>query len=159
MFLISGAVFAASLFYKVDINKHFKTNLMEAKHNESTELRPEGGRLMDAPVVPIDVPEFIKKIKNEPTWQKSDRNAMTIYKTNGMRIVLIALHEDAVLEKHTANGIISVQVLEGEINFTAADQPVVLRRGQMIALHRGVPHAVAAIKESVFLLTVADFKG
>ena len=76
---------------------------MEAKHNESTELRPEGGRLMDAPVVPINVPEFIKKIKNEPAWEKSDRNAMTIYKTNGMRIVLIALHEDAVMEKHTTN--------------------------------------------------------
>jgi quercetin dioxygenase-like cupin family protein len=132
---------------------------MEAKHNESTELRPEGGRLMDAPVVPVNVPEFIRQIKNEPAWKKSDRNAMTIYKTNGMRIVLIALHEDAVMEKHTTNGIVSVQVLDGEITFNTGDNSIVLRKGEIIALHRNVPHSVAATKESVFLLTVADFLG
>ena len=132
---------------------------MEAKHNESTELRPEGGRLMDAPVVTIDIPNFIKQIKSEPVWEKNDRNAMTIYKTSGMRIVLIALREDAVMEKHTTNGIVSVQVLDGEINFNTEDHSVALKKDEMIALHRNVPHSVAAIKESVFLLTVTDFLG
>lgn len=132
---------------------------MEAKHNESTELRPEGGRLMDAPVVPMNVPEFIRQIKDEPAWKKSDRNAITIYKTNGMRIVLIALHEDAVMEKHTTNGVVSVQVLDGEVAFNTNENSIVLRKGEMIALHRNVPHSVAATKESVFLLTVSDFLG
>lgn len=132
---------------------------METKHNESTELRPDGGRLMDAPVVPINVPEFIQTIKSEPAWKKSDRNAMTIYKTNGMRIVLIALHEDAVMEKHSTNGIVSLQLLDGEINFNVNNESFLLKPGQIIALHRNVPHSVAASKESVFLLTVADFLG
>ena len=132
---------------------------MEAKHNESTELRPEGGRLMDAQVVPMNVPEFIRQIKEEPAWKKSDRNAITIYKTNGMRIVLIALHEDAVMEKHTTNGVVSVQVLDGEVVFNTQENSIVLRKGEMIALHRNVPHSVAATKESVFLLTVSDFLG
>ena len=132
---------------------------MEVKYNESTELRPEGTRLMDAPVVPIDIPDFLNQIKNESTWQNSDRNAMAVYKTDGMRIVLIALHKDAVLEKHTADGIISVQVLDGELNFTAEDKTHNLKKGQIIALHRNVPHSVSAVTESVFLLTVADFGG
>lgn len=132
---------------------------METKHNESTELRPDGGRLMDAPVVTINVPEFIKTIKNEAAWKKSDRNAMTIYKTNGMRIVLIALHEDAVMEKHTTNGIVSIQLLDGEINLNVNTESFLLKPEQIITLHRNVPHGVAAVKESVFLLTVADFLG
>ncbi len=127
---------------------------MEIKHNESTELRPEGGRLMDAALVSMDIPEFIKQLKSEQAWMNSDRNAMTVYKTDGMRIVLIALHEDAELKKHTTDGIISVQVLEGEIYFTTDDQSVVIRKDQMIALHKGLPHSVKAIKESVFLLTL-----
>jgi quercetin dioxygenase-like cupin family protein len=131
-----------------------KHKIMEIKNNESTDLRPEGARLMDAPLVSMDIPEFIKLIKTEATWQNSDRNAMTVYKTNGMRIVLIALHEDAVLKKHTAEGIISVQVLEGEIIFSTDSQSVVIKKGQMIALHKGLPHSVKAIKESVFLLTL-----
>lgn len=132
---------------------------MEQKQNESTELRPEGGRVMDAPLVTMNVNEFIRQIKHEPAWEKSDRNAMAIYKTEGMRIVLIALHEDAIMEKHTANGIISLQVLEGEINFNSVDQSISVKKGEMIALHKGIPHSVAAVKESVFLLTIADFKG
>ena len=128
---------------------------METKYNESAEQRPEGGRVMDAPLVSIDVPGFIREIKNEDAWKKNDRNAITIYKTDGMRMVLIALHEDAVMAKHTANGVISVQVWEGEIVFSAANQSVVLKKGQMVALHKGEPHSVAATKESVFLLTIA----
>jgi quercetin dioxygenase-like cupin family protein len=79
---------------------------------------------------------------------------MTVYKTNGMRIVLIALHEDALLKKHTSDGIISVEVPEGELIFSSDDQSVVIKKSQMIALHKGLPHSVKAIKESVFLLTL-----
>ena len=127
---------------------------MEIKSNESTELRPEGDRLIDAPLVNMDIPQFIKQIKSEATWENSDRNAITIYKTNGMRIVLIALHEDAVMQKHTAEGILSIQLLEGEIAFITDEQSVVIIKGQMVALHKGLPHTVRAIKESVFLLTL-----
>ena len=88
-----------------------------------------------------------KKVINEENFE-------AVYKTNGMRIVLIALHEDAVMQKHTAEGLISVQVLEGEILFNTDDQSVVIRKGQLIALHKGLPHSVKATKESVFLLTL-----
>ena len=132
---------------------------MEIKRNESTELRPEGDRLIDAPLVNMDIPQFIKQIKSEATWENSDRNAITIYKTNGMRIVLIALHEDAVMQKHTAEGILSIQLLEGEIAFITDEQSVVIIKGQMVALHKGLPHTVRAIKESVFLLTLTTTLG
>ena len=127
---------------------------MEIKNNESTDLRPEGGRLMDAPLVSIDIPEFINQLRAEVTWQNSDRNAITVFKTNGLRIVLIALHERAVMQEHIAEGMISVQVLEGEIIFSTDDQSVVIRKGQMIALHKRLAHSVKGIKESVFLLTL-----
>ena len=127
---------------------------MERKYNDSTDLRPKGRRLIDAPLVSIDIPEFIKQLKSEVTWQNSDRNAITVFKTNGLRIVLIALHKEAVMQEHATDGIISVQVLEGEINFSIANESKLLRKGEMIALHEGLDHSVKAIKESVFLLTL-----
>ncbi len=127
---------------------------MEIKNNDPTELRPDGGRILDAPLVSIDIPQFVTQIKSEDTWQNSDRNAITVFKTNGLRIVLIALHEDAVMQKHTAEGILSIQLLEGEIAFITDEQSVVIIKGQMVALHKGLPHTVRAIKESVFLLTL-----
>lgn len=127
---------------------------MDDKYNESTDLRPEGERVLDAPLVNIDIGRFITQIKKEAAWDNSDRNAITVYKTDGLRMVLVALHEGAVMAKHTAAGIISVQVLEGEINFTTDEQSVILKKEQMIALHKGLPHSVTALKESVFLLTL-----
>ena len=127
---------------------------MEIKYNESTELRPEGERLLDAPLVSIDIPEFIKKIKDEPAWKKNDRNAMTVYKTNGLRIVLMALHKGAELTRHNADGILSVQVLDGKIDFKTDDNSVEIEKGQMVALHKGLYHSVKALKESIFLLTL-----
>lgn len=131
---------------------------MEVKRNESTELRPEGGRVMDAPVVPINIPEFLRQIKNEPAWENSDRNAMTVFKSEEMRIVLIALHKEAVIEEHSANGIISVQVLDGEINVETGGKNYNLKKDEIITLHRKLPHTVIAVEESVFLLTVAAFR-
>jgi len=71
-----------------------------------------------------------------------------------MRIVLIALHSGAEMVKHTANGIISVQVLEGQIKFNTDLQSVELGKGQMVTLHEQIPHSVVAIKETIFLLTL-----
>jgi len=56
---------------------------MENKYNESTPLRPEGDRVVDAPLVSIDLPSFMKQIKQEATWKNSDRNAITIFKSKG----------------------------------------------------------------------------
>lgn len=128
---------------------------MAIKQNNPTDLRPEGDRILDAPMVQIDLNENIRIIKEEEAWQKSDRNAITIFKTNGMRIVLVALHKSAELATHTASGILCVQVLDGEIKFSTNNQEVVMSKGNMVTLHKDLPHSVYAMKESVFLLTLA----
>ena len=127
---------------------------MEEKSNEATIQRPQGGRIMDAPLVTINLGSFIEQIKAEKAWKDSDRNAITVFKTDGMRIVLIALHKDAEMKKHTADGMISVQVMEGQILFTTEEQSVELGQGEMLALHKNVPHSVLAKEETIFLLTL-----
>lgn len=127
---------------------------MKEKYNEATTQRPEGERIVDAEMVVIDLPQFIKQIKEETTWKESDRNAITVFKTNGLRIVLIALHKGAEMAKHIAKGTISVQVLEGQLQFKIDMEFIELNKGQMLALHERIPHSVLAIRESVFLLTL-----
>ena len=127
---------------------------MEEKSNEATIQRPQGDLIMDAPLVSINLGSFIKQIKAEKAWKDSDRNAITVFKTDRMRIVLIALHKDAEMKKHTADGMISVQVMEGQILFTTEDQSVELGQGEMLALHKNVSHSVLAKEETIFLLTL-----
>ncbi|MHC2992683.1 hypothetical protein OB13_14245 [Pontibacter sp. HJ8] len=131
---------------------------IQEKSNEATPQRPEGERPLDAPLVEMDLAAFRRQIKEEQPWQNSDRNAITIFKTDGMRLVLIALHQGAEMKTHTAPGIINVQVLEGRIRFTTKQQTAEMGEGQMLALHAGIPHSVFALEESVFLLTLAVSK-
>lgn len=128
---------------------------MENKSNQATPLRPEGDRILDAPLVVMELENFMSQLRNEPKWNQDDHNSLTIFKSENMRIVLIGLHEGAELKTHTANGIISVQVIEGHIKFTAEQQRVDLQKGQVLALHKNIPHAVLALKETFFLLTLA----
>ncbi len=128
---------------------------MEIKSNDATPQRPDGERILYAPLVEMNLNELIKQLKTETTWADSDRNSATIFKSETMRIVLIGLHENAELKPHKANGVISVQVLEGKIEFTAEQQSTQIEKGQMIALQENITHSVRALTESCFLLTLA----
>ncbi len=127
----------------------------QEKFTEATPQRPVGDRPLNAALVEMDLHLFKKQIKEEEAWQKSDRNAITIFKTNSLRLVLVGMHQGAEMKTHTAPGIITLQVLEGKILFTTEEQTVEMGERQMLALHTGIPHSVAAIEESVFLLTLA----
>jgi len=127
---------------------------IENKSNDATPQRPEGERTLNAPLVEMNLFEFMEQIKNEPTWKDSDRNSITIFKSDAMRIVLIGLRQNAELKPHKANGTISVQVLEGKIKFATEYQSTQIEKGQMIALHPNLTHSVEALTESFFLLTL-----
>lgn len=128
---------------------------MEEKRNDSTFLRPEGERLLDAELVRIDLNDLNEQLQRETAWLEGDRTAITVFKSDDLRIVLIALHGGAEMKPHTAPGIISVQVLKGRINFATDSHQEDLVPGQMIALHKRIPHHVKAYEDSSFLLTMA----
>ena len=126
---------------------------MKNKSNESTALRPDGDRLLNARLVEIDLNKFIAQLKQETTWADSDRNSITVFKSDTTTIVLIGMHKNAELKEHTAIENITVQVLDGEINFFAEQQIFLLEKGKLITLEANIPHSVTAMKESFFLLT------
>ena len=127
----------------------------EEKSNEATPQRPDGDRFINAELIEMNLIAIKQQIKNESAWKNSDRNAITLFKNESMRILMIGLHEGAEMKTHTAPGVISVQVLEGGIRFHTERLSADLDEGQMITLQAGVPHSVAARKESVFLLTIS----
>jgi len=131
---------------------------MSERSNKPTPQRPEGQRILDAPMVAIDLNNLITQIKQEQSWKEKDRNAITVFKTDGLNLVLMALHQGAELKKHLAQGIITVQVLEGRIKFVTEDKTMERIKGEMLTLHEKIPHSVLAMEESVFLLTHASPK-
>ena len=128
---------------------------MQEKSNDSTPKRPEGERALDASLVTVNLPFYIDQVKKEASWKESDRNAITLFKSANLRLVLVALHQEAEMTRHTSPGVLHIQVLEGQIRFITDEQNVELFKNQMLVLHERIPHSVKAESEAVFLLSIS----
>lgn len=131
---------------------------MYEKQNDATRNRPDGPRIIDAPSVQIDIPKYIQQIRNEETWSKYDRNSITVFKTDDLRIVVGGLHKDAEMIPHKAEGMMSIQVLEGMLEVKTDELDATLRPGQLVAIHKGSNYRVIASEESIYLLTMSDVR-
>lgn len=113
-------------------------------------------RPLDAPLLTFDIPALLTQMKQESTWQKADRNAITLLKAQGLRVVLVAMHAGTVIPIHHAEGPIAVQVVEGQLVFSAGSRSLTLSQGQLLTLQPGIPHGLEAIGGCAYLLTIAS---
>ena len=126
---------------------------MENKRNEATINRPEGDRVLDAPYVFINIPDFIRQLKSEEAWQKNDRNGITVFKSGRVTMVLTCLHAKAIMNDVLVDGIFTIHVLEGVIRVRTPDGEVDMQANQVITFHQLVDHSVEAMMDSVLLFT------
>jgi quercetin dioxygenase-like cupin family protein len=131
---------------------------MEYKRNEATLNRPEGDRVIDAPYVYMDFDKYEDQIKDEDAWEKSDRNSITIFKTDNLTTVLTCMHKGASIKDNTVDGLFQVLVLDGKIRLTTDDGDVELRDNEMITMHPNVYHNIEAVKKSTLLLQTINGK-
>jgi mannose-6-phosphate isomerase class I len=123
---------------------------------ESTHNRPEGERTIDTSQLLIDVPSFIKQIKSEKQWRKGDRNAITVFKSDKMRIVLTGLRKKAEMHTQHPENVLSLHVIDGKISLKAQFKKIKISRGQVLALHEKVPYSITAVKKTMLLMTIVE---
>lgn len=128
---------------------------MDIKQNNATYNRPEGDRVIDAPLVRMNLAESIQQIKSESAWLNGDRNALTLLHSGELRIVLIALHQHAEMSPHTVDGGSFIQVLEGRIWIETLEQSLSLDVGEGLAFAPGMPRSYFAEKEATLLLSIS----
>ena len=115
--------------------------------------RPHASSMAD-PYMEFDLPAEVERLKAEAAWS-TGQNARTLIKYDDLRIVLTALRAHAQIPEHQTDGRLSVQVLSGHIQVRAFGRTFNLRTGGFLALDHAVRHAVTALDESAYLLTIA----
>ena len=129
---------------------------MENSIIDATYNRPAGDREIDSPVLLIDIPDLTKQLKDENAWKGNDRNAITVFKTDKMRIVLVALHKDAEMKTDRPENIFSLQVLKGKVKVTTEFTSTEVEKEKIVALHEQIAYSITALKKSMFLLTIVE---
>jgi quercetin dioxygenase-like cupin family protein len=85
----------------------------------------------------------------------SGRSARTLLKNGPLRATLVSIAPGGHIPEHHADGPITVQPLEGRVQFTALGKVREIGPGQLLSVGTGVRHAVASASGATFLLTVA----
>ncbi len=95
------------------------------------------------------------RVVKEQLHAGKERAARTLIKDGPLRVTLVGLRAGGALASHKADGPITVQVLEGTVEFEAEGQEWTLSTGALFALDAGVTHSVRAPEGGLFLLTVS----
>lgn len=78
----------------------------------------------------------------------------TLIKTDSLEAIRMVLPAGKEIQKHKARGDITIQCLEGNVEFLIEGDISKLVPGTLLFLNAGVPHAVRALEDSVLLLSL-----
>lgn len=109
---------------------------------------------MTADLAHFDLTQEIANSEQQKPWP-SGIHAKTLYKVRDFRVLLISMEAAAGMKEHHVDGTSSVQVLKGHIRYSTHSQAYELQAGSLITLSASIKHAVEAIDDSVFLLTIS----
>ncbi len=82
------------------------------------------------------------------------RRAETLIKHDRLRVVLVTMRTGAALHDHTAPGPITIHPVRGSFAVTVGGEERRLDAGHLISIEAGVTHAVRALEDGAFLLTI-----
>lgn len=120
----------------------------QARHPHHENLLAQGKQIA------VDIRAEIARLKSEPAWAANDRHGSSLVKGDGINVALMMLKKGAKLQEHHTRAPITVQVIDGRINFTAKSKAQLVIAGMVVALDRGIEHSIEAVEESALVLTV-----
>lgn len=79
---------------------------------------------------------------------------LALMKTQDMEVIRMVLPKEKDITKHSVDGQICVQCLEGKAEFGVEGEKHVLTSGDWLYLERNQPHSLRAIRDSILLVTI-----
>ena len=70
----------------------------------SDEWKARLDRPVEVPLLHLRLSEQLERLKQEPTWRTRGRNAITLTKEPGLRLVLMLLGKGTKISEHQAAG-------------------------------------------------------
>ena len=78
-----------------------------------------------------------------------------LFKTPDLEVIRLVLRSGQSFPPHRVAGSITVQCLDGSIDFTVEDRHVTLQVGELLYLAGGALHGLTGIEDATALVTIA----
>lgn len=106
------------------------------------------------PQLHIDLEKIAATLLAEPLPANRNHRQETLYRHGPLTVALFLFDRGAAMPQHVAEGVVTVQVLQGRLKMSAEGQTHDLPAGSLLVLAPGVKHDVHAIEPTRMLLTV-----
>jgi quercetin dioxygenase-like cupin family protein len=103
----------------------------------------------------FDLAEIATELRAEEAYHRSGRAGRTLAKAGRFRLVAVAMAEHNAIATHQAESPLTIQVLEGDIQFRTQDGVHRLRQGEVLFFGPGDAHDIRASRASVLLITIS----
>ncbi len=84
----------------------------------------------------------------------SDTRTFALFKSQELEVMRLVVPAGKSVPVHQVRGEITVQCLEGEIEFSSAGATQRMKAGQLLWLAGGVPHGLTALRDASLLVTL-----
>jgi quercetin dioxygenase-like cupin family protein len=89
-----------------------------------------------------------------PGDNEAGRRAEILVKEDDLRVTLVTMRAGVELDEHSVPVSMAIQVLEGRFELVYGGDSVTLEQADFVALRKDVAHAVRAVTDGAFLLTL-----
>ena len=119
-------------------------------------LRAHPKERLAAPVQRIDLQQSAALLRAEPHPPHAGHRQVALVRRGPFSLILFLFETGGVLKEHRTEGEVTIHVLSGRLEVTAAGDGHQVGAGGVIALAPGEAHAVRALEASEMLLTVCQ---
>ena len=102
----------------------------------------------------FDLSRELEELRNGPQYRTTGHAARTLIKRGDLRVVLVALRQDAAMGEHSTTQAVSVQPVVGRISVKLPERSTNLTVGELLVIESGATHDVTALVDTGFLLSI-----
>lgn len=84
----------------------------------------------------------------------ADANSLALFKSEGVEVLRMVLRAGRSVPQHHVDEEVTVQCLEGEVEFQAGERTQILQPAQLIWLKPNTPYAMRALSDASLLMTI-----
>ena len=118
----------------------------------STRLRPRPEKRITRKVISYDLALQARRLKREKPWTDHGHDAITIFRRQNARAVLIVLKADSKIRQHETKASVILQLIEGRVCVHLNDEAIELGPNMLVSIESHVAYEIEARGKDVTLL-------
>lgn len=118
-------------------------------------VRTPPGQRLHVPSGFFDLRTETELLRAETTPPQHGHRQKVLFRHGACTVALFAMEPGSVFASHSANGTVTVQVIEGAVEMDTEGRTHHLGCGTMLALAPGVVHDIRAVSRCAFLVHIA----